>query len=318
MNATLSTVGAADVFTVGNAANDFSGGAADTVTHIAGSGTVLLSQASNYVGSVSVDAGTLNLGSASALGTQGSVNIAGGAKMQTLGSSLTLTTLTGSGAVSNGIASAATLTANIASADTFAGQLQDGVAGSLALTKTGAGTLNLSGASTYSDATTITASVLNLTGSLGNTAVSGGSGATLADSGTITGGVTVNSNVHIAPGDGGNAAIGTMTVGTLTLNTDSQLDSGILALNLGSFLGSGTLTFQGGRLQNNYGTNSAFLQPVTNSNGNIYPIGTLSGSSPTAGFAGGTAGTATLSVGALNATTTISTMTAPKTALNIS
>ena len=289
VSATLSTVGAADVFTVGNAANDFSGGAADTVTHIAGSGTVLLSQASNYVGSVSVDAGTLNLGSASALGTQGSVNIAGGAKMQTLGSSLTLTTLTGSGALSNGIAGAATLTANIASTDTFAGQLQDGVAGSLALTKTGAGTLNLSGASTYSDATTITAGVLNLTGSLGNTAVSGGSGATLAGSGTITGGVTVNSNAHIAPGDGGNAAIGTMTVGTLTLNTDSQLDFGITnttTLDKIVTTSSNGLTIDGGQVNINGGLGNFTANGVYNL---ISFSGTIGG-----------AGVSSLSVNSLN------------------
>jgi fibronectin-binding autotransporter adhesin len=259
VNSTLSTVGAADVFTVGNAANDFSGGAADTVVHIAGPGTVLLSQASNYAGSVSVDAGTLNLGNATALGTLGSLNVAGGAKLQTLGSSLALTVLTGSGAVSNGIAGAATLTANIASADTFAGQLQNG-AGTLGLTKSGAGTLNLSGTSNYTDATLISTGILNLTGSLGNTAVSGGSGATLSGNGTITGGVTVDTNVHLAPGDGGNAAIGTLTTGTLELNFDSQLDFGITnttTLDKIAVTTSGGLTINGGQVNINGGL-SAF------------------------------------------------------------
>ncbi|MES2920672.1 MAG: autotransporter-associated beta strand repeat-containing protein [Verrucomicrobiota bacterium] len=260
VSSTLSTVGAADVFTVGNAANDFSGGAADTVVHIAGPGTVLLSQASNYAGTVSLDAGTLNLGSATALGTQGNVNVAGGANLQTMANSPTLTVLTGSGSVSNGTAGTSTLTANIASLNTFSGQLQDGVAGTLALTKSGGGTLTLSGTSNYTGATTISTGVLNLTGTLGSTAVSGGTSATLSGSGTIAGGVAVDSGVRIAPGDGGNAAIGTLTVGTLDLNSGSQLDFGITnATTLDQVIvttGSG-LMVNGGQLNINGGL-SAF------------------------------------------------------------
>ncbi len=66
--ATIATIGAGDLFTIGNAANDVTGGAADTVLRIAGPGTVYQSVASNYAGGWSVDAGTLRLGSATSLG----------------------------------------------------------------------------------------------------------------------------------------------------------------------------------------------------------------------------------------------------------
>lgn len=256
-SATLNTVDSGDVFTIGNGNNDFTGGASDSVVHITGAGTVFQSVASNYAGTWSVDAGTLSLGSSTALGTLGSVNVASGAKVQTLGNNISLTALTGSGAVSNdAAATASTVTANIASAETFAGQLTNGVAGTLGLIKAGAGTLNLSGVSSYTEATTIGTGVLNLTGSLGNTAVSGGSGATLSGTGTISGGVTASSGVHIAPGDGGNAALGTLTTGALTLNADSQLDFGIIdpsTLDQIAVSSSDGLTINGGQLNINGG-----------------------------------------------------------------
>ena len=79
--ATLATTGAGDVMTVGNAANQPSGGAANTVLHVAGPGTVLLSQSATYVGKWSVDAGTLQLGNTLALGTGPNVNIGAGATL---------------------------------------------------------------------------------------------------------------------------------------------------------------------------------------------------------------------------------------------
>jgi autotransporter-associated beta strand protein len=252
----LSTVSSGDVFTIGSAANSVTGGTATTVLTVSGPGTISLPTANNYAGTWAVDSGTLNLGSSTALGTLGSVNVASGAKMQTMGNLVSLTVLTGSGAVSNGMDGASTLTANISASNTFDGQLQDGVAGTLALTKTGAGTLNLSGASNYTDVTTISTGVLNLTGSLGNTAVSGASGATLSGTGAIAGSVTLGSGVHVAPGDGGNAALGTITTGALSLDADSQLDFGITnttTLDKITVSTGGGLTINGGQLNINGG-----------------------------------------------------------------
>jgi len=272
VSSTLSTVNAVDVFTIGNAANDFTGGAADAVLHIAGPGAVVLSQASNYLGSVSVDEGTLRLGADTALGSLGSVNVASGAKLQLngggTGGTPTLTVLTGSGTVENSTATDATLTTNIASADAFAGTLQNGSGGgALALTKTGNGTLNLSGASTYTGATTLTAGAINLTGSLGNTALTLAANTSLSGNGTITGGVTTGSGAHIAPGDGGDANLGTLAIGSLALDSGSQLDFGITntsTLDKVNVTGSGGLTINGGQLNINGGSSAFTTNGVYN------------------------------------------------------
>lgn len=58
VDATLSTVGSGDIFTIGNAANEVTGGSATSTLHVAGPGTVLLQQNSNYIGNWSLDAGT--------------------------------------------------------------------------------------------------------------------------------------------------------------------------------------------------------------------------------------------------------------------
>ncbi len=253
---TISTTNAADVFTIGNGTNDLNGGAADTVLHISGPGTVVQNVASIYAGTWSVDSGTLNLGSPTALGSLGSVNVASGAKLQTMGNNATVTVITGSGTVANGGASAAGLTANITGSNTFAGSLQNGAAGTLDLSKGGAGVLNLSGASTHTGLTFISSGTLNLTGSLGSTAVSGGAGATLSGTGSIAGGVTVDSGVHIAPGDGGDAAIGTLSTGTLALNPGAELNISITdtsTLDKINVTSSGGLNISGGQVNINGG-----------------------------------------------------------------
>jgi len=81
---TLATVGAGDLFTVGSAANDITGGnSTDDTIHIAGPGKVILGQSSNYIGNWSLDAGTTQLGSATALGATAArtVSLATGATL---------------------------------------------------------------------------------------------------------------------------------------------------------------------------------------------------------------------------------------------
>ncbi|HEY4074170.1 MAG TPA: autotransporter domain-containing protein [Herbaspirillum sp.] len=72
-----------------------------------------------------------------------------------------------------------------------------------------AGTTILTGDSTYTDATTISGGLLRVNGSLGNTAVTVGSGGSLGGTGSIAGPVTVAAGGIIAPGN----AIGTLTLG---------------------------------------------------------------------------------------------------------
>ena len=75
------------------------------------------------------------------------------------------------------------------------------------MAKTGTGKLTLSGASTYTGATTVSQGILSVTGSLDNTALTVASGATLMGNGSIgnattkTGSVTLQSGGIHAPGN---------------------------------------------------------------------------------------------------------------------
>ena len=100
---------------------------------------------------------------------------------------------------------------------TFSGVLQNGT-GTLALTKSGTGTLILTGTSTYSGLTDVQGGLLSVRGTLSNSAVQVESGATLGGTGTINGAVTVSSGGILSPG---NSGAGTLTVGSLVLNSGS-------------------------------------------------------------------------------------------------
>jgi autotransporter-associated beta strand protein len=94
--------------------------------------------------------------------------------------------------------------------------------GTLSVTKSGTGTLALSGANTYSGTTTVNAGALQVDGSLGAGAVTVKTGAALTGAGLLIGPVTVQSGALLAPGDGG---IGTLTVSnTLTLAGSAVLE----------------------------------------------------------------------------------------------
>ena len=99
---------------------------------------------------------------------------------------------------------------------TLAGPI--GGAGSIA--KVGTGNLVLTGASTYTGATNVNAGTLSVDGSLGNTAVTVASGATLGGTGSIAGAVTIADGGILAPGN----SVGTLSVGALNLNDASILN----------------------------------------------------------------------------------------------
>jgi autotransporter-associated beta strand protein len=115
--------------------------------------------------------------------------------------------------------SSQTWTINSASPLTVSGIVSES-GGNRTMEKSGAGTLVLSGANTYTGGTTVTGGTLlvnNGTGSgtgTGNVTVNGG---TLGGSGTISGGVTINSGGTLAPGN----SPGLLTVGSLVLNAGS-------------------------------------------------------------------------------------------------
>lgn len=76
---TLLTSSSTDVLTIGDNVNKVTGGAATSVLHLAGPGTVLLDQANNYVGKWSLDTGTNQLTDGGALGQAANYNLTAGA-----------------------------------------------------------------------------------------------------------------------------------------------------------------------------------------------------------------------------------------------
>jgi fibronectin-binding autotransporter adhesin len=118
------------------------------------------------------------------------------------------------------------------------------------INKVGSGSLSMSGNSTYSQGTTVSAGTLyadNAVSPLGTGFVTVNTGATLGGKGLIAQSVTFNSGSHLAPGDG--ATTGKLTLGTgVTLPSGSTLDfnfkadgtaNSILELTSGSITNSG-------------------------------------------------------------------------------
>ena len=97
---------------------------------------------------------------------------------------------------------------------TFAGKFQ----GNAKLTKVGNGTLTLTGASTHTGATAVSAGALIVNGSFGSSAVSISNGAMLGGSGTLGGTVSVVSGGIVEPN--GTLGTGTFTSTTGTLRFD--------------------------------------------------------------------------------------------------
>jgi autotransporter-associated beta strand protein len=168
---------------------DFSGGTTDlsgsnsTVAAVTGTATVNVSGTDTAITTVS--GGTLNVnGAGTTIQSYNGGNVAVGA-----GLSVTIHDGTSSGSLSG--------------------------AGGLA--KAGTGTLTLTGTNTYTGATTLTAGLLTVNGSLGNTSTTVGNGGTLQGRGGVGGSVTVQSGGTIAAGN----SIESLTTGALSLQAGS-------------------------------------------------------------------------------------------------
>ena len=142
-------------------------------------------------------AGTLRGGIGNAFSSNSATTLATGATLDLGGFNQTIGSLAGAGTVSNSGGTAAVLTAGGDNSSTvFSGLIQDD--GPTGLTKTGTGTLTLSGTSTYSGVTTVAGGTLGVDGSIVNSAVTVQNGGTLAGHGMI-GGLVAQNGATIAP-----------------------------------------------------------------------------------------------------------------------
>lgn len=191
-----------------------------------GSGTLTLTQSNTYTGATTINDGTVALsGGSGALAPATTVAVNSGGTLDLGGRNQEIAGLAGAGNVTN---SSGTLTVNKASGtDNFSGVMSGGGG----LTKTGAGTLALSGANTYTGATTISGGTLRLNGGGSNTIV----GNVLINGGTLNYQSATNNQIA-------NTAAMTITSGTFEVGARTQtlasldMSGGVITI------GSGTLT----------------------------------------------------------------------------
>ncbi len=181
----------------------------------ADTGTLVLGGVNTYAGDTTISAGTLQLGVAGVIPDASAMTVDGTLDLN--GNSETVGSLAGAatGIVTDSAAGDVTLTAGGDNTSTeFAGVIEDGAGGgTTALTKTGTGTLTLSGANTHTGLTTISGGELAVEGSLaGNVAFNGDRTLSMMG-GSIAGNVTTtDGNGTLRIDAGGNSDI-TGTVG---------------------------------------------------------------------------------------------------------
>ena len=212
-----------------------------------GPGVFTLSGTNTYAGGTRVEGGTLQVANNSAVGT-GGLTLAGG------------TTLAYDSTRMTDLANAVTLTGN-AALDVASGNVRQSGAigesgGSRSLTKTGAGTLEVTAANTYSGGTTIQAGVLDMNGAraLGTGAVQVDAGASLRMSNAATLGAQAVSNQ-------GSVDVSNVTAGTAigSLNGNGNVLLGARTLTVGGLNANDTI---GGVIQDG-GTGGNFVKTGT-------------------------------------------------------
>jgi fibronectin-binding autotransporter adhesin len=220
----------------------------------AGTGTLTLSGANTYSGATTVSAGTLQAGSTTAFSANSAFVVTSTVDLN--GFSNSVGSLAGAGTVTSSVATLVTVTAGVNNTSTtFSGTLVNG-AGTIGLTKTGTGTLTLSGANTYSGVTTVSAGTLQA----GSTTAFSGNSAFMVTStldlkgfsdtlGSLAGTGTVTNSAGSASAN--------LTVGG---NNTSTTFSGNLINGVGMRVtktGTGTLTLSGANTYGGFTTVSA-------------------------------------------------------------
>ena len=267
-------------------------------------GLVVLGGSNSYTGGTTVSGGTLQVGGNSAL-AGGVLAVTASGTVDLAGFSPTVTGLNGSAGTITSSVGSGDLVVRPSGSTTFAGTLQNGANGTLALSMTGTGTLTLTGTNSYTGGTTISAGVLSIatTAALPNWSTHGSysvaSGAILAVGDGVADanvGSIVSAN-NFAVGDtlGFDTTAGNRTyAGNLTNTASGALDSpnsgptssrsparipspaptminaGVLSLaNSAALAGSGTITFGGGTLQFSATNTKDYSAYIANSTGAI-------------------------------------------------
>jgi|GEM_PF-5684855 len=199
------------------------GGAGYLVTiNASGSAVTMSNPANNYTGNTLANVGVLKLGASDVIpdgAGKGSLTVT--STLDVNGFNETVNGLTGAGTIDD-VAGAGTpvlTVGNNNATSTFDGVIKN-TTGVLALTKTGTGTLTLTGVSSYSGITTVANGTLVISGNISGSAVAL-NGGKLGGTGT-TSAVSIAAAGTLAPG----ASIGTLNTGTLTFN------GGTLALEI--------------------------------------------------------------------------------------
>lgn len=204
-------------------------------------------------GAITVSNGTTTLGAPGRFNSASGLTISSG--RLTLGGNETVSSFMLTGGILAGTGITLTSTTNY---DVRSGSVLANFGGSAGLIKSTAGTVTLSGNSSYSGGTDVSAGTLLVNGALGG-AVNVNNGATLGGSGTVTGLVTVFVGGTLSPGN----SPGELTVGSLALNATSTTLMEINDIVRGTsydgitITGSNGLTY-GGVLSLVFGNGSAF------------------------------------------------------------
>lgn len=185
-----------------------------------GSGQLTIGGNQNFLGPLTISEGIVAMASSRTLATNLDSALATGAYLYLNGSSLYFDQVSGSGRIGLTYTTAGTDTLTVGGANgssEFDGVITDGSARRIAVTKTGSGTFTLTGDNTYSGATVVSNGTLVVNGtlevsSLGSSAVTVFTNATLAGAGSVSGPVTIRAGGTLAPGTNG--------IGTLTINNN--------------------------------------------------------------------------------------------------
>ena len=212
---------------------------------------------------------TVEIGGTTGLGANGSATFAG---------NITLGKSGGSNTVSRNV--------QLTSAEgrvTFGGVLSDqpvaAQAAQMSITKTGAGTVILSGNNTYRGTTSVNAGTLLVNNSAGSGTSAGtvtvNNASTLGGTGSITGAVSLTGTSKIAPGDGG---VESLSVGSLSMGATTTALFEVNGWSAGQFdtiTSSGALTLNGTldiTFANGIGAGSAQLLAFGSYGGSITPV----------------------------------------------